>query len=42
MFVVNSSPTFPIHSLVFNSIGDRGAVALSEAVKTMTNLKFLL
>ena len=28
-----------IHSLFENSIGDEGAVAMSEAMKTMANLK---
>ena len=30
-----------IHSLWNNSIGDEGAVAISEAMKTMTNLQEL-
>ena len=30
-----------IHSLSDNSIGDEGAVAISEAMKTMTNLQEL-
>ena len=30
-----------IHSLTENSIGDKGAVAISEAIKTMTDLQEL-
>ena len=30
-----------IHSLDFNSIKDEGAIAVSEAMKTMTNLQRL-
>ena len=30
-----------IHSLGYNSIGDGGAMALSEAVKKMPNLQWL-
>ena len=37
----SSSLYTSIHSLVDNSIGDKGAVAISEAIKTMTNLKGL-
>ena len=29
------------HSLEYNSIGDEGAKALSDAIKTMANLKEL-
>ena len=31
----------PIHSLRFNSIGTKGAVAISEAMKKMANLQAL-
>ena len=42
VMVDNLSSSTSIHSLSYNAIGDEGVVAISEAMKTMTNLERLM
>ena len=41
LFTVMADLPLSIHSLRYNSIGDEGAMAISEAMKKMTNLQVL-